>query len=79
MSNFTPMKPNNQLNEAKRRATPEEVDRAKREKIKEALDVAKERIKSTPHNAKFYQAKMRYLEAQMAVLDAYKMMLKAKD
>ena len=36
-------------------------------------------MKSTPHNAKYYSAKLKYLEAKIRVLDAYKMMLKSKD
>ena len=78
MSNFSPLRPSNRINEGKRQ-TPEQVDKMKREKIREAVKTAKERMKSTPHNAKYYSAKLKYLEAKIRVLDAYKAMLKSKD
>jgi hypothetical protein len=66
------------MNEAQRQ-TPDQVDAQKRQKLKEAMEVAKERMKSSPAKAKVYAAKLKYLEAQVKTLDAYKALLKAKD
>jgi len=66
------------MNEAQRQ-TPEQVDAQKRQKLKDAMDVAKERMKSSPAKANVYAAKLKYLEAQIKTLDAYKAVLNAKD
>lgn len=78
---FIPIKPTiqgNAITEAQKRETPEQVDKKKREKLKMASDTAKEMMKSKPAKKQYYAAKMKYIEAQIKVLDAYKTMLNAK-
>jgi hypothetical protein len=58
--------------------TPEQVDAEKRDVIKLAKQAAKDLIKSNPVKAGYYKAKIRYLEAKLTTLDAYKKMLNSK-
>ena len=58
--------------------TPQQVDAEKRNTIKLAKEAAKELIKSKPAKAAFYKAKIRYLEAKLQTLDAYKKMMDSK-